>query len=329
MGAITRVDLAALREVVPPADVFICSSSFEPRCRSIPEKLDTAGLRRALIVENKDLSVHVGKNAEWLREKFGAAAVDVPANTRSPLLTADSLRGAIEQVESKEPLRFVVDITTFTHESLLILLRLLFLLAKPSDSFTLCYCSAKEYAASLPTEEKWLSKGCGEVRSVLGYAGEVLPSRLTHLIILVGYEYERASKLIEAFEPHCISLGYGKAASSVSDKHHAANRHFHKLVEETASRYPDHYSFEFSCNDPWEAKAAVLEVASRCPGYNVVVAPLNTKISSVGCALAAVENDAIQLCYAPALHYNYAEYSVAGSSVYVLELPEFAKGCAT
>jgi hypothetical protein len=49
---------------------------------------------------------------------------------------------------------------------------------------------------------------------------------------------------------------------------------------------------------------------------------MNTKISTVGCALAAWEDRAIQLCYAQATRYNYAHYSTPGDTCYVFDLPE-------
>ena len=43
-------------------------------------------------------------------------------------------------------------------------------------------------------EAKWLSRGIGEVRSILGYSGTLKPSRSNLLIVIVGYEYERAGE---------------------------------------------------------------------------------------------------------------------------------------
>jgi hypothetical protein len=170
--------------------------------------------------------------------------------------------------------------------------------------------------------DRWLSKGVAEVRSVLGYPGEFFPSRKTHLIVLVGFEHERASKLVEIYEPNILSLGYGKAGSETSQKHYSANRNYHKLVREAVATYTTVREFEFSCSNPWDAKKAILAQVATTPDHNVVVAPMNTKISTVGCALAAVENQTIQLSYAKAMSYNYQQYSVGGTMCYLFEVPE-------
>lgn len=148
------------------------------------------------------------------------------------------------------------------------------------------------------------------------------PQQATHLLVLVGYEYERASSLIETFEPSVISLGYGRSDDS---RHIDASRRFDELLLECMSKYPKVRQFAFPCNDPWECKRAILEEVGAEQGYNAVIAPLNTKISAVGCALATMEDEDIQLCYAQPLRYNYEAYSLPGDSCYSFRIPELWK----
>jgi hypothetical protein len=70
--------------------------------------------------------------------------------------------------------------------------------------------------------------------------------------------------------------------------------------------------FTFSCSDPEATRDALRKQVFLSPGHNILIAPLNTKISTLGAALLALENDAIQLCYATAHHYNEARYSTPG-----------------
>ena len=51
-------------------------------------------------------------------------------------------------------------------------------------------------------------------------------------------------------------------------------------------------------------------------GHNALIAPMNTKISTVGAALLAMEDDTIQLCYATAHQYNEKGYSTPGQECY-------------
>ena len=320
--AVQTLNLADVRSSVDDVDVFLCSSSFEDRCRSIPDQIEPGAAKHVLVMENKNLSRYVRGNADYLRARFGERSRIVAADTTKPLITAHSITTALNQVRTSSPQTYLLDITAITHESLLILLQTLRLSAMPGDRIRLCYCNAAEYAVGLPMKQKWLSKGADEVRSVLGYPGEVLLSRKNHLVMLVGYEHERASKMIEMFEPDMISLGYGKSSSQTSRKHLAASRHFGKLVKDTAVLYANVASFRFSCSDPWDVRDRILRISRRSRNYNTILAPLNTKLSTVGCALAAFQDDRIQLCYAPARLYNYAGYSAPGDMVYTFDLPE-------
>jgi hypothetical protein len=318
--AIVKCKLTDLQDKLwPRIDVLICCASFESRCRSVADIIEPELIKHALIAENKNLSHYVGENADYLRNRFENCAKDVHIDSTDPLRTADNLDSALKSISIDSQLRYLVDITTFTHESLLILFKLLYLRKKPKDKVTFVYTGASDYSTTEETRDKWLSKGVSDIRSVLGYPGEVLPSRKDHLIILVGYEHQRASKLIENFEPDIISLGYGKPGSETDKKHREANLHFKDLVAKAAVTYGKIEEFEFSCNDPWDAKQAILKCVQLTLDYNHIVAPMNTKISTIGSALAAIEYESIQLCYAQPLQYNYRSYSTPGNTCYLLQ----------
>ena len=60
-----------------------------------------------------------------------------------------------------------------------------------------------------------------------------LTSRPYHLIILMGYEVERASTLISVYEPSRITIGYAKKIDSIDDKHYELNKkRFAELLDE-------------------------------------------------------------------------------------------------
>jgi len=320
---VKQVPLSNVGTVVrAPIDVLICCGSFEERCCSIPEALDPGIIRMVLVAANEDQRAYTGENAQRLRSRFEGKCIDVAMRSDSPLQTADSLLAAIKKAAHHSRQKYLVDITTFTHESLLILLRLLALTLTVDDRVTFAYTSAGEYSLGLSDQDKWLTKGVKEIRSVLGFSGDIIPSLKTHLIVLVGYEHERASELIASLSPSILSLGCGGRGTATNDKHQGANEHFHKLVRTSCAIYGQCHDFDFSCSDPWKAKEAILKQARKFPDQNVVVAPMNTKISTVGAALAAQEMECIQICYAQALRYNYEHYSAPGDKCHVFELPE-------
>ena len=309
-------------------DLFICSSSFEDRCRAIPESLDPSAIKRTLICENQDYESYAIHNTKKLIKHFGRRAHKIVLRTDNPLLVADNLQTALSKALRLRPSLCVVDMTTFTHEGLLILIRVLNQSGFSGD-LRFVYAGAKDYSLNSSKSEKWLSKGIDNVRSVLGYPGVMLPSKRLHLIVLVGFESERAENLIEAYEPAAISLGLGDEAASVSRNHYATNADFHQkvlsFVRSIATQNTTAHSFTFSCVDPFDAREALRKHISKFPDYNTVVAPMNTKISTLGAALVALENDCIQLCYAHATQYNIASYSSPSNDCRMFDGREFLR----
>jgi hypothetical protein len=301
-------------------DIFICSSSFEERSTSIASIIDANKITKALIATNSKPENLVGKNTEYLRQRFEAKSTVIALDINDPIKTGDEIKNAFEQIKSANPLRYLIDITTFTHESLLILIKLLSSCLKDSDTAHCVYVGAKDYSIDDKDEDKWLSKGIADIRSVLGYPGEMNPSKPTHLIVIVGFEYERAAALIREIEPHIISLGYGKSGTESDPRHASPNMHFHKLLERIASTYGEAPNFEFSCTSHIDTKDALIKCANKFSDHNVIIVPMNTKISTVGAALVALEKEQIQLCYAQPMHYNYNRYSIPNENFYLFDI---------
>ena len=297
--------LSELREQLRgELDVFVCSSSYEDRCLSIPMHIPSESVRRALVCENVNIE-QVGKNANRLLEYFDSRGERVQVHTGDPIRTAQGMYSALKPlVGQRENERIVVDITTFTHEQLLILLGLLRRLGCKAVS-----CLYSGAASYMTGDQQWLSKGIVDIRSVLGFSGDLGIRSGTKLIMLIGFEWERAQRLIEAYDPTRLALGIGRQADAIEDEHFRNNRiFFDKLI----SLHPHATSFEFSCNDP-QFTARIIEEQCKDPILTPVVATMNTKISTVGAALAAFADARIQLCYAQAAVYNCVSYSQPGN----------------
>ena len=240
----------------------------------------------------------------------------------SPIKSADNIEEALNKLSSTcSPPSILLDITTFTHETLLILLAII-INKYPTANITCCYVNAKEYSiGAVKQEDKWLSIGVGDVRTILGYAGTTKPSLKTHLIVIVGYEHERATKIIEGLEPDSLSLGYGEASDATTEKNKGANKQFVDLIKEMSVYYENVSEFIVPCNSPYNACKAILDEVNRIgPDKNIIIVPMNNKISTIGVALAYFEKNDIQLCYAPALIYNYLSYSIPGDKCYFFSL---------
>ncbi len=303
----------------PTIDVFICSASFETRCRSIPDSIDAGRPNRVLIIENEDYrDLHVA-NATYLLERFGDTAETVMLNTGDPIRTADNLQRAVERCGQCRPGQIVVDVTTLTKESLLILFGLLVRQAGDSQVLFL-YSPASDYSVGDPPENKWLSRGVVDVRSVLGYPGELLPTRVDHLILLVGgFEHDRAIDMIGQCEPRLISLGYSHTSDPSRLEQQEASRRSFRMVR---AIYGDAREFAFDCHNPYRTRDAILKQRRLDPDANTIVSTFNTKISTIGAAMAATEDRSIQLSYAQAEIYNIRHFSSPGDTYYLFHLRE-------
>ena len=194
-------------------DAFVCCASYEERCLSIPRSLDAAEVARPIICVNRDYLEVAKPQLDQIQTLFGDRHLTYELNTGDPLLTADRIVQALSKVlEDTNVRRIIVDVTAFTRESTLIMLRYLYMHNRADMSIEFLYANAGEYSVGDEVENKWLSKGHKEVRSVLGYSGLPVPSKQTHLIVLVGFEDERALTLVHECEPAKITLGVGDAS---------------------------------------------------------------------------------------------------------------------
>ena len=308
-----------------PIDMFICAASFEDRCKSITDSLGTLQIEGSIVAYNQNFKTLVQKNLTYLSEKLTELTaqdrhVELALDTSKPIWTADHIAREVGAAIQAGAHRFVIDVTTFTRESLLVLVRFLKQSLEESDSVQFLYAHAKEYSVGDKYEDKWLSKGIREVRSVLGYPGDFLPSRRTHLIILVGFEDERAISLIRECEPALISLGLGDSAETGTGPHQSTNEHrFARLKSSLDSAS----NFVFKGYDAEATRKILKNRVSAAPGLNTIIAPMNTKISTLATAALALENESIQICYAQANIYNYSHYSSPSDNFYLFRLAGF------
>jgi len=125
-------------------------------------------------------------------------------------------------------------------------------------------------------------------------------------------------------EPSSLSLAFGKSESvTTTDKHRGARENFEYVAKDSLSFLPKEkiITFDISCNNPKNAKKELeehLEIKKDIIGdKNIVIFAMNNKVSTLGVGPLALEKKNIQLCYAPALIYNYVDYSSQGNECYL------------
>lgn len=317
---VSQIKIDKLNSYIGDVDCFICSSSYEERCLSIPLALNHNKINYVLVTENINFGSIISQNTSKIVSAYKEKARVIQLDVNKPIYCADNIKNALINCKANQASNYLIDITTFTHESLLILLRLLKDQVNIENTVKFVYTCAEDYSIGDKGDQKWLSKGVGEIRSILGYPGDILPTRKMHLILLVGFEVERAKEIIFSYEPYALSLGYGDAITSTAKNISMINFNAYQKI---LPLFENVETFNFSCNDPIQTKNQILKQVAKYPEHNTVIAAMNSKISTIGVALAALQDHRIQLCYATASQYNFANYSKPSDDCYIFEVDGF------
>jgi hypothetical protein len=322
---IYKRSLSELKDLAQSFDLFICSGSFEERCLSIARNVDKDKIGHSFIFYSNDRSeidFLIGNNVSILKQLLGEHTTEVIISRINSLFTTDTTYLTLDtHIKKYQTKSILFDITTFTHESLLILLFLLNVNWKDID-ITCIYASASTYNHENDTDNKWLSLGITGVHSVVGYPGNLIPTQETHLIIVVGYEVGRTMDIINYLEPNYLTLLYVGSENAITDLDREANKHYTRLLTEMSPSYVNPEAIEIDCSDPFKTCESLSHHIEMIIDRNILLVPMNNKISTVGVALAAIKHNDVQVCHAPALLYNYQDYSVPGSDYYIFSFPK-------
>ena len=319
----SKVLLTELQKVlIERSGAFLCCASFEQRSLSIPSSIKNLQFEKIVIFATEDCCPEISDTATEIKSYFMDRASIVTTRMREPLFTANAIAKAVHGIIEDGIKDIIIDISTFTHEMLLILLMLISKKKDHVSRVTCIYTGAREYSVGDPKERKWLSKGCRDVRSIIGFPGQLVPGRPTCLIVLVGFEHERATRMIAEMEPELLLLGKGLPSDehSTDESHRAPTDYFHKLVEDMASSRGEVDFFEFSLIDVEETVKSLLIQIKETAKYNHIIVPLNTKLSTIAVALTALINPKIQVCYAEPETYNLVSYSEPDNKVTIFDI---------
>lgn len=314
------LELTSLSESIQgKVDYFITSASYEERCLKVADEIKKINPTNSIVCCNT-ANDYNKENLAYLKNLFGYTFTLLELQADNPSSNNDNLLVKIISIATQNPKLIVVDITTFTHETLLILFRLLTLILPAATAVKFVYLEASEYSWNIQKDEdKWLSKGIGEIRSIIGYPGLFNPSKGTHLIVLVGFEADRTIKLIEKYDSTIVSLGLGvKKSANPTNKSiiELARRKHQELV----TQFPHVQVFDFCLESPDETREAIEKQIALHPNNNVIVATMNNKVSTIGAGMLGIDKFEIQLCYVKANQYNTGFYSKSGTDCCVFDL---------
>lgn len=296
--------------------MLICCASFEERCLAVASYINKETINVAIVCRYDGYAQLTEYNNNKLLDTLGNKSMAVSLDKDLPLSIYDTLHDIIIE---NQPQSVLLDISTFTRETILIALMLFKQDAFNDIDVTLCYVPADRYSASNheKVSEIWLSKGVNEIRTVLGYAGSFTSLKKTLLIVLVGFEKERAEILINWFEADKLYLGYVPPQESHNVALSEINiANFTRLV----SIVGECDTFEFSCryiDRTYDALKEIIE--SNKDEYNIIISPMNNKLSTLAVANVAFEYPEVQVCYASTNQYNTEAYSMPSQKVILFD----------
>ena len=312
-------DQEALHKLESMADgAFICFASFEDRCLQSYNTLKTFQFSKRIILFFEEFLFSTERNKQILNKNGDAE--EVMLKNGNPIFSVDVLLGIFSEFSRLNIQHILIDITCFNREILLMFLQIINAKNKDFNKIYFIYNSAKDM------NKDFLSTGILDVHSVLGYGGELSPLKRDHLIVILGFEIERANKIIELYEPDRVTMAIGKKSRSINETLHRKNRDTLEIIKKNIAI--GRYStipldvVEIAIDDALEAKKDLDRVIKNYPEHNNIIAPLNTKLSTVGAGFCAMKNPSIQICYSQMAMYNCDDYSSPSNDFYIIDMKE-------
>ncbi len=305
-------------------DLFVTCLSSEDRALAITEALsDDYKCRLAYILITEDKIVQNSsssfiKNYEIVSNKLKRHSENIEIIDLSILNEVEQINKLREIFVicfdlELEKVSLSIDVSTFPRDLLMIITSLIrgrFL----HSLIRVMYTSPKEHG-------EWLSRGVSTIRSVMGFSGYSSPSLPTLLVVLSGFEEERTLNIIEAHEPTKILLGIGDPAISSSFFHRNCDEQKLALSRSEVENFNFPTNNIISCVKILEG---ILNPFYRT--HNIVVAPMNTKLSTLAALIIAERHQEIQITYAVPKEYNITNYSSGIGNIFIEILPQLIRG---
>ena len=322
-----KVSSGEIKEILGEIDLFIVSSGFEERSTTLALHLDAKSISSSVIYHLSDNYILAETHRNVIKQHLThISQIDYPKNDpfeTYKIFYTSTINLISDNSSVNRKLSVVVDVTGFSREALLILIKVLshkdlvhkiniYLVHTPVESYS-------------NDENMWLTKGVREIRPIFGYSGIITPSKKTLLLILGGFEDERTQTIIDTFEPHSLILGRPSLDGSVNiqlkdlaeKKFEKIKSVFNNIIIET---------IEFSCLEIDSTIDTIDQIYQTYNNkYNIIISPLNNKISTVASAIAAINNENIQISYASANQYNITKKLVPTQYFILNDISKYIK----
>lgn len=173
--------------------------------------------------------------------------------------------------------------------------------------FEIVYSKPKEYG-------KWLSKDPGRPRLLYKHSGITQLGAQTALLLVTGFDLERAGQLIQYFEPKVTFLALQRG-----EQYNNQQLNIERNLE-ALERLCEIRSFTI---DAFAADGGASElesyIAKEVSNFNIVASSLGPKPSSFALYKLHKKYQNIGLCYIPSTSYNTDSYSTGLSESVIMK----------
>jgi hypothetical protein len=320
-----RQNIDAIKHDMPDS-LFLSAVSFEERCLNSSRLLsDNYVTEEFILIRYRGADNDHKRNAHQ-NELFKNLTSHSGREEKGTVIHCDKDDSIDGLVKLKEVLknrdlsegRITIDITTFTKQYLLVLLKSI-RQDYPSASIRILYTPGYYEVSSSHPEKTALSWGVKEIKPVPGFLGNCLPWQDDILVLFLGYEGERAFQIMQKLEP---KKTIAVLPSPPSYPH--ADRPTYTLNKRILSRPIDEVErYEADALDPESTRDLLLELSKkyedeeRC---NLIISPICTKIQTLGILLFfwTKKDTNAQVIYTLPFWYNEKKYT-SGFPNHVLE----------
>lgn len=304
---------------LPRRAIVLSCSSHEDRCKALLGHLESWSARRVFLFHYDDPNPRREANHAQMEEAFSRIAPNVSSlgYTESDAVASfrsstSRVRDALRQAPTS---RIVVDISVFTKRHLLMLLQWLDH-AGWWERLCVVYSEPGDYVVSKHIP---LSFGLASLQQVPGFAACPDLSRPVHLMMLLGYEGDRAMAVYERVQPMKTTLAVPDPPyrPSWQGRTERLNADLLTVVGQAAVKRVD-------ALDP-DRTADLLreELGSGTGGaYATVVSPLGTKPQTLGVyEYLRRAKDPPAVVYGSPLRHNHDLFSEGIGSTWMLRAP--------
>jgi len=278
-----------------PDDLFICCASFEERCLSSTLRMSKDFRTRfavIFVIEEPLYKKEVDTNLFRLQSELGKRTVEgvfvIACQKKNPMEGVAQLRSIWEQCKprnAEEPF-ITIDISGFTKIYLLGLLH--YLVTELNMGIPRLLHTTQTY---LPTK---LTRGVEQITTVADFFGSPSLEKQSILILLLGFEPERALAVWKHYNP-------SKTIALITNPPRYGNLDYLKYAQENNANLLSQPSIEVRnvpADNPYAVKSVLETIYYDTKGtFNMAIGPFGTKPQAVGVFLFCLEHPKVQVVY--------------------------------